>query len=181
MKNVSLHILDILQNSIAAEATKVTVNIIDSVENGTLDIDISDDGKGIETELLTKITDPFFTSRTTRKVGLGIPLLKQNCEQTGGNLKIKSKKNVGTTVSATFNKNHFDMLPIGDLPGIFALTITAWDAICFDYTHQTDKGEFNIKTNDIKEILGNTPIGNPEVITFLKEMITENLIDIKAI
>lgn len=181
MKQLALHILDILQNSIAANATEVSVGINESFAKGSLALTIADNGIGMDDAMVEKITDPFYTSRTTRKVGLGIPLLKQNCELTGGQLVITSTKNIGTKLNATFNRNHIDMLPMGDLPGVFTLTMSSYEKINVKYTHQTDIGKFSIETNEVKDLLGEVSLSNPEVITFLKEMIAENLKEIKAV
>lgn len=181
MKDLSLHILDILQNAIVAEAKLIKVNIYDCNSSGTIKLTISDDGKGMDNDILNKITDPFYTTRTTRKVGLGIPLLKQNCEQTGGRLRINSNINAGTTVDAIFYKNHLDMLPLGDLPGVISLTASSWSTIDFEYFHKTDLGNYELNTKEIKKTLENIPINNPQVIKFMKQMIEENLQEIKAI
>lgn len=181
MKDVSLHILDILQNSIVANAKLIKVNIYDSNLSGTLKFTISDDGKGMDDKILNKITDPFYTTRTTRKVGLGIPLLKQNCEQTGGSLNIKSTINKGTSIDALFYKNHLDMLPLGDISGVISLTASSWPDIDFEYSHKTDFGNYVFNTKEIKETLENIPINNPQVIKFMKEMIEENLQEINTI
>ncbi|NEW78476.1 MAG: sensor histidine kinase [Gelidibacter sp.] len=181
MKDLSLHILDILQNSIFAEAKLIKVDIYDSNLSGTLKFTISDDGKGMDDEILNKITDPFYTTRTTRKVGLGIPLLKQNCEQTGGSLSIYSTINKGTSIEALFYKNHFDMLPLGDISGVISLTFSSWSDIDFEYSHKTDFGNYVLNTKEIKETLENIPINNPQVIKFMKQMIEENLQEINAI
>lgn len=181
MKDLSLHLLDILQNSIAAKAKHVRVSVLDSLAQNKLALSIIDDGKGMDAEMLNKVTDPFYTTRTTRKVGLGIPLVKQNCEQTGGCFNMVSTVDVGTTLEVQFKKNHIDMLPLGDIGGVMALTATSWPEIDFEYHHSTDDGQYFFTSKEIKEILGDTSMHEPKIIVFIKEMINENLKEIKAI
>lgn len=180
MKDISLHLLDILQNSVVAGATEISVEITEDSSKGSFKLIITDNGKGMDAETLAKVTDAFFTTRTTRKIGLGLPLLKQNAERTGGSFSITSAPGSGTKVEAVFCSHSMDMLPLGDVAGTLALTISSWPAIEFRYEHKTTFGEFSLKTADLKEILDGLPLNNPEVIKFMKEMITENLHEISA-
>jgi hypothetical protein len=180
MKDISLHLLDILQNSVVAGATEISVEITEDSSKGSLELNITDNGKGMDAETLAKVTDAFFTTRTTRKVGLGLPLLKQNAERTGGCFSIASAPGNGSKVEAVFCSHSMDMLPLGDVAGTLALTISSWPAIEFRYEHKTTFGEFSLKTTEMKIILDGLPLNNPEVIKFMKEMITENLLEISA-
>ncbi len=119
MKDLSLHILDIVQNAIKAKATAIDI-IVQDKDNKALDISIIDNGTGITPEMLATIDDPYTTSRTTRKVGLGIPLFKQNAERTGGHLHITSELGKGTELTAQFHQNNIDCLPLGDVSGVVA-------------------------------------------------------------
>ncbi len=174
MKDLSLHIMDIVQNAIKAKATNIEISIIDKNAT-TIDISISDNGSGIAPEMLVTVDDPYTTGRTTRKVGLGIPLFKQNAERTGGKLKIASELGKGTQLSALFYQNNIDCLPLGDVSGVIALLVNANPNIDFKYTHIVNNKEYVFNTIEVKEILGDTPINSIEIHKFIKEMITENV------
>lgn len=184
MKELSLNILDIAENSVKAKATVVKI-LIDETENekeNTLKITISDNGCGMTEEVLKNVTDPFYTTRTTRKVGLGLPFLKLAAEQTGGNLKIvsKSKKeektNHGTTVTACFNKNHIDFTPLGDIVSTVVTLIQGHPETDFIFIHTKNKKESAVlKTEELRKILGkDIPLNSFEVITWIKDFLTES-------
>jgi hypothetical protein len=180
MKDLALHILDILQNSVTAGATLVKLQIDEIPERDEYLVRFIDNGKGMNADMVQNVTDPFFTTRTTRKVGLGLPLLKQNAERTGGNMTIQSEPGIGTEIDVMFVYRHIDRLPTGDIPGTLALTVSSYPAIDFNYTHTTPEGTFIFDTIEIKETLGELPINNPQVIAFMKDLISENLKEIKA-
>lgn len=180
MTELSLHILDIVQNSLRANASKVCVRIIENLDNNQFSIEISDDGDGMDEEFLKKVTNPFVTSRTTRKVGLGISLLKQNAELSGGSLTIKSKKGEGTELTTIFEHNHLDRPMLGDIAGTMTLLIGANPQIRFIYEHKTPKDQFLFDVNDVKLELEDVPVNHPDVLKALKELINENLKEIKA-
>lgn len=180
MKDLSMHILDIVQNSITAEATQIEVEITENVGSDIYRVVISDDGKGMTADYLAKVTDPYVTSRTTRKVGLGLPLLKQNAERTGGNLVITSEVGKGTIVKAEFRFGNIDRLPLGDIAGTIVLLAAANLNIRFIYRHITEKDKYCFDTKEVNEMLEGMPISEPGVIRFLKEMIKENLLEINV-
>jgi hypothetical protein len=180
MNELSLHILDIVQNSISAEATKIEIRIDENILNDQYIITIADNGKGMNEEMVTNVTDPFFTTRTTRKVGVGLSLFKQNAEQTGGNIFIESKEGEGTVVKAVFSHKHIDRLPLGDMAGTMTLLIGANPKIRFIYNHITPLSEFEFDTNEVNEELGKVPISHPDILKALHEMIEENLDMIEA-
>ena len=180
MKDLALHILDILQNSVTAGATLVKLQIDEVLDKDEYRVKFTDNGKGMDSEMVKNVTDPFFTTRTTRKVGLGLPLLKQNAERTGGNMMIQSQPGKGTEVDVMFVYSHIDRLPTGDIAGTMALTVSSYPAIDFIYTHNTPEGTFIFDTIEIKETLGDLPISNPQVIGFMKDLIRDNLEEIKA-
>ncbi len=179
MKDLSLHILDITQNAIKAKATHIEI-VMDEQNNQLLTVSIMDNGSGMSKDLLDKVTDPYTTSRTTRKVGLGIPLFKQNAERTGGELMITSALGQGTHLVATFHIQHIDCLPIGDIAGVVSLLVNANPAIDFKYTHIVNDKTYTFNTIEVKEILGETPINTPEIQKFIKEMIKENVTELYA-
>lgn len=174
MKDLSLHILDIVQNAIKAKATAIQITVKDK-NNRDLDIRITDNGTGIAPDMLANIADPYTTSRTTRKVGLGIPLFKQNAERTGGYLHITSELGKGTELTARFLQNNIDCLPLGDLSGVVAILVNSNPDIDFKYTHIVDDNEYIFNTVEVKEVLGDTPINSIEIHQFIKEMIKENI------
>lgn len=178
MKDLSMHILDIAQNSITADAKKIEVEITENVKSDIYRIVISDDGKGMTAGFAEKVTDPYVTSRTTRKVGLGIPLLKQNAERTGGCFEIRSEVGKGTVVKAEFSLSNLDRPPLGDIAGTIVLLAAANLKIHFIYRHVTENGKFCFDTTEVNEMLEGMPISEPGVIRFLKEMIKENLQEI---
>ncbi len=180
MKDLALHILDILQNSVSAGATLVELDIDEIPAENKYLVTFTDNGKGMDALMVQQVTDPFFTTRTTRKVGLGLPLLKHNAERTGGFMAIQSQTGKGTRVEVEFGFKHIDRLPAGDIAGVMALTVSSYPEIDFIYKHNTPGGSYMFDTTEIKETLGDLPINNPQVITFMKNLIRENLEEIKA-
>lgn len=175
MKDLSLHILDIVQNSIRAKATLIGIEINEQADRDQLTIIVSDNGTGMSPAQLQQATDPFYTSRTTRKVGLGLSLFKQNAEMTGGSFELKSESGKGTTVKAIFGLRHIDRPVMGDLVGTLILLICSQGEADYVFKHQTPSGEFELDTREIKQTLENVPISHPDVRNFLREMIQENL------
>ncbi len=175
MKDLSMHIMDIIQNSVRAEASLVELEITESQKLDLFSISIKDNGIGMSKQMLEKVTDPFFTTRTTRKVGLGLSLLKQNAEQTGGKVEINSKEGVGTSLKAIFSHSHLDRPSLGDIAGIMVLLVGANPKMDFLYKHITDKGEYVFDTKEVKEVLEGVSVSDPEIMQYLKEMIKENL------
>ncbi|MEJ5301852.1 MAG: sensor histidine kinase [Bacteroidales bacterium] len=153
MKELALHILDIVQNATRAGASEVQISITESGKNNRYIIEITDNGPGMSVEMLNKVLDPFFTTRTTRKVGLGLPLLHQNARLAGGDLILESESGKGTQVKAWFEYNHIDRLPAGDIPGTLWLIFQGNPNVRFRYTHATDKGQFTIDTQQLLEAL----------------------------
>ena len=175
MKDLSLHILDIVQNSIRAKAKLIGIEITELRKDNQLIISITDDGSGMNPEQLQRAIDPFYTSRTTRKVGLGLSLFKQNAEMTGGTFNLESEFGKGTKVTATFGLNHLDRPVMGDLVGTLLLLICSSGETDYVFKHQTPSGEFKLDTRELKQTLENVSINHPEVRSFLKEMLQENL------
>jgi hypothetical protein len=180
MKDLALHILDILQNSVTAGATLIKLEIDELPQQDKYLVKFTDNGKGMDAATIQQVTDPFFTTRTTRKVGLGLPLLKQNAGRTGGNMLIQSTPGTGTVVEVNFGFSHIDRLPTGDIAGTIALTASSYPSIDFVYTHTTPDGTFEFDTLEIKATLEDIPINNPQVIAFMKNFIHDNLKEIKA-
>jgi hypothetical protein len=181
MEDLSLHILDIAENSVTAGATLIEIRLIDDKAKDTLTVEIEDNGKGIPEDLVDKVIDPFFTSRTTRSVGLGLSLLSQSAEETGGSIAIRSKKGSGTIVSAQFRPHHIDMKPMGDIAETLIVLIAGNPGTDFTFTYACDKGDrpFSFDTRDIRAELGDVPINTPEVLSVLRDFLRRSLNDIK--
>jgi len=175
MKDLSMHIMDIIQNSVRAEASLVELEIKENLKDDLFSISIKDNGFGMSEELLAKVIDPFFTTRTTRKVGLGLSLLKQNAEQTGGNMELSSVEGEGTNLKAVFSHSHLDRPSLGDIAGTMVLLVGANPEMDFLYQHITDNGEYVFDTKEVKEVLDGISVSDPEIMKYLKEMIKENL------
>ena len=172
MKELSLHILDIAQNSISAGCSLLELTLAEA--GGVLTLTVADDGRGMSPEFLAAVTDPFTTSRTTRKVGLGLPLLRMAAEQTGGSLAIESAPGVGTTVTAVFHTDHIDCPPLGDMAGTVSLLVQGAPDIETVYTHSTARGSFTFDTREIREILGpDVPLSAGEVALWMKAYLQE--------
>ncbi len=175
MKDLSMHILDIAQNSIRAKASQICIEIEEIPDDDQFIIKIDDNGCGMNREQLARAVDPFYTSRSTRKVGLGLPLLKQNAETTGGSFSIHSEKNKGTQLAAIFGFSHIDRPILGDIVGTLMILFSASAEINFVYRHKTPFGEFSVKTSEINEMLEGVPIHTPEVRKFLTDYVSSNL------
>ena len=174
MRELSLNILDIAQNSISAGAPLITIEVNENITDHTLLIGVYDNGKGMSEEQVKSVIDPFFTTRTTRKVGMGIPLFKMAAEQTGGSLEIKSELGVGTEVRAYFKTDSVDFTPLGDVASTIQMLITMNTDRDFIYKHIVNEKEFICDTREIKAILGDVPLDAYEVSQWLKDFITEN-------
>lgn len=151
MEDLSLHILDIVENSITACAKKIEIKIIEEKKKDLLTIEIIDDGKGMDEGALKNVLDPFFTTRKTRKVGLGLPLLAQSAEESGGSIKIESKPGQGTKVKATFGYSHIDRRPLGDIYESLKVLIVANPDINFIYEYQKNDVNYHLDTKGIKK------------------------------
>ena len=174
MRELSLNILDIAQNSITANASLITIEVLENTLEHTLLIGIYDNGKGMSEEQVKSVIDPFFTTRTTRKVGMGIPLFKMAAEQTGGSLEIKSELGVGTQIRATFKTDSVDFTPLGDVASTIQMLITMNTDRDFVYKHKVDEKEFVCDTRELKAILGDVPLDTYEVSQWILEFIKEN-------
>ena len=174
MKEISLHILDIMQNSVVAEATLVELTVTEDADSDILKFTVKDNGRGMSEEFLKNVIDPFTTSRTTRKVGMGIPLLKLAAEKTGGRIEISSVIGQGTEITAVFGLSHIDRQPLGDMAETILGIVTSYTEVDFVYKHNINGREFILDTREIKEILGGVSLKEPEIVLWLKEFLYEN-------
>ncbi len=178
MRELSLNVMDIAQNSISAGASLITITVVEDQPGDTLSISVEDNGKGMSEETVKKVIDPFYTTRTTRSVGLGVPLFKMEAEMTGGSFTIQSQLGVGTNLTAVFKPSSVDMIPLGDINGTVQLLISCNPTLDFLYrrTLRDEKGqrEFVLKTAELRQILGeDVPLDNPDVVLWIKEYLGE--------
>lgn len=176
MDELSLYVLDITMNSVRAGATKIAIELKE--EGKWLYFKVRDNGCGMTEEQLVRLSDPFFTTRKTRKVGLGIPFLKMLAEMTGGGVEISSvhesvSSDHGTEITATFGKDHIDFIPLGDMVETVKTLIQGSPDIDFTYEHITEKGTVVLRCSELREILGDVPLNEPEVLTWIGEYLRE--------
>lgn len=173
MRELSLNVMDVAQNSVRAEASLVTIDVTESDKNDNLTIAISDNGCGMTEEQVSQVIDPFFTTRTTRKVGLGVPLFKMSAEQTGGSFSIKSEVGKGTVTTASYVKSHVDMTPLGDINSTVEILIRCNPDIDFVFNHSTDNGSFTLDTRELREVLGDVSLDTPDVLEWINAFLEE--------
>ena len=174
MRELSLNVMDVAQNSVRAEATVVRITVTESDKDDRLTIEIADNGCGMTQEQVQQDIDPFFTTRTTRKVGLGVPLFKLSAEQTGGSFDIQSEKGQGTVTTAAYVKSHVDMTPLGDINSTVKILIQCNPDIDFVYTCTTDNGSFTLDTRELREVLGDVSLDTPDVLEWIADYLEEN-------
>ena len=173
MKELSEHILDIAQNSVAAGAAHISI-LLTEEQNHCLTVVIQDNGCGMTPEVLARVADPFTTSRTTRKVGLGIPLYRMVAELTGGSVEIQSTQDVGTTVTAVFHTDHLDCPPLGNIAQVVALLIQGNPHTDFTYRHTTPKGQAELLTTELRAALGEEiSLAEPELFLWIQDYLNE--------
>jgi anti-sigma regulatory factor (Ser/Thr protein kinase) len=172
MEDLSLHILDIVENSITAGADRIEIKIIEDTKANIFSIEIKDNGKGMDKELLENACDPFYTTRTTRRVGLGIPMLAQAAKECMGNINVVSAKGKGTAISVSFQHNHIDRKPLGDMEQTLIILIASNPEIDFIFEHKINNNMYTLDTTEIKNDLDGVPISTPEVIRIIKDDIS---------
>ena len=170
-----MNVLDVAENSMRAQAKNVTIKVIEDSAADKLTILIEDDGCGMSEEQVAQVTDPFFTTRTTRKVGLGVPLFKMAAEMSGGDFSITSKPGVGTKTCATFGLTNIDRMPLGDMASTVQLLICSHEDVNVMYTHIVDGREFFVSTDQLKEVLEGVSLETPEIRIFVGEYLKENI------
>lgn len=177
MRDLSLHILDIAQNSLSAGADAVTLTVTKRSDQNLLKVEISDNGRGMDQDMLARVTDPFTTTRTTRKVGLGLPMLEAAAERSGGSLHIWSTPGQGTMVSATFRYDNIDRAPLGNLTETMISLIVANPDVRFVLRYEVDGKQLVFDTREVVAELGDVPINDPLVIEWMKKYLDEGIRD----
>ena len=174
MLELALHVLDILQNAVEAGAAQVELTIVEDEGTDCLTITVADDGRGMDEATVARVLNPFYTSRTTRHVGLGLPLFGAAAETAGGGLTIRSQPGVGTTVEATFRLNHPDRQPLGDMAATLLAFLLAGHAPDLRYAHRVaERAEFGFDTAAIRSELDGVPLSEPLVARWLAEFLAE--------
>ena len=174
LEDLSAHVLDISENSTMAGADEVEITIKEDEREDLLLFSVKDNGRGMSPEFVAKVTDPFTTTRTTRRVGMGLPFLRQSAELCGGGLVIDSTVGVGTTITATFQYGSVDRPPLGDLAGVMYTLVVCNPDLDFVLDIREEQ-EFLFDTREIKEKLGDVPLNNPDVSAFIEEYLTDGI------
>ena len=170
-----MHILDIVENSIASKASHVMIRITEDLEQDQMIVEVEDDGEGIPAYLVERVVDPFFTTRSTRRVGLGLSLLQQAARACEGDLKVRSRQGKGTLVRATFRYHHIDRKPLGDIASTLVALIVGNPSMDFRYVHRKADKAFCLDTVELKRELEDVPIDHPKVVQFIRDEIKSGL------
>lgn len=173
MRELSLNVMDIVQNSISAKATLITVVVVEDTAADTMKIVITDNGCGMSKDQVANVQNPFYTTRTTRPVGMGIPLFKMAAEMTGGSISIQSSLGKGTCTRAIFRTKHIDMVPLGNINETILLLIVSNPDIDFIYRRIRDGRSFTLSTRELRKILDGIPFNHPDVIGWMRAYLTE--------
>ena len=174
MQELSLNVLDVAENSVRADASLIGITVEEDTAADRLTIVIEDNGKGMTREQIDSVIDPFYTTRTTRKVGLGVPFFRMAAQLSGGDLTIQSRVGEGTVVTATFGLTSIDRMPLGDMNGTITTLVQCNPHIDWVYTRRKDGREMVMDTRQFREILGDVPLDSPEVLEFLRGYLAEN-------
>jgi hypothetical protein len=180
MREIALHLLDIAENSAAADSRNISIETHEDLFRDLLIASVTDDGRGMDAQTARYVQDPFYTTRTTRKVGLGIPLLKLAAEQADGSFSLQSEPGKGTKVEAVFRHSNIDRMPLGDLSSTYLTVLISHPTIHWSFGYRvTDKTgtsqEFVFDDAELKNELGDIPLTEPEILTFVRGMIEEGI------
>ncbi|MBM7581941.1 hypothetical protein JOD02_000778 [Caldicoprobacter guelmensis] len=180
MEDISLYILDLVQNSVAAGATLIEISITEDIQNDRLILSIKDNGRGMDSQTVKRVTDPFYTTRTTRRVGLGLSLVEAAAQACNGGVYIFSQPGKGTEVRVEFEYHHIDRPPLGSMEQTLVTLVACNPTIDFVYTHTTPVGRVYFDSREVRQKLGELPINHPEVIEWIKEYIKEGIDEISG-
>lgn len=175
MQDIAMYLLDITNNSIRANSTLIEIHLIDSIQSNRLYLEIKDNGNGMSEEVMKRVIDPFYTTRTTRKIGLGVAFFKELANQCNGEFHLESKVNIGTTISVNIPKKHWDTPPLGDIPESLITLIQADETIRYIYHYESDSIDFIVDTSEVKKILEDVSILDPSILLWIKDYIKEGM------
>jgi hypothetical protein len=173
MEDLSLHILDVAENSLAAGATRISILIVEDTARDTLSLDITDNGRGMDASVVARVVDPFYTTRTTRRVGLGLSLLDAAAHAANGRMEVHSTPGVGTRVLATFQLSHIDRKPLGSIAETITALVAAGPETEISYRHDRDGRSVLFSTGDIRRQLDGQPANTPETLRFIREYLAQ--------
>ncbi len=180
VEDLCFHLFDLVQNSVAAGARVIRVEMRESRANDTLELEVADDGRGMDRPTLLKVQDPFFTSKSFKKVGLGIPLLKATTEACCGDFAIASRPGRGTRVRASMQKSHLDCPPLGDLEGTLLSLLASLEAVDLRFSYRSESGAFAVSSAESRAHAGDLPLSHPDVYRFLRDFIRAGLGELLA-
>ena len=178
MLELAAHILDIAENSVRAGARLIEIDIDEDTANDSLTIEIIDDGHGMKPEEIKKVLDPFYTTKTVRRVGLGIPLLADAAQRSGGHLNLESQEGKGTSIKATFGLNHVDRQPMGDITGTIIILIAGNLDVDFYCKYRHNIRRFELDTRVIRKEIDDVPINHPEILKYIRGVLEEGFSEI---
>lgn len=180
LRELALHLLDLAENSVAAGAQNVTITIVEDLKADRLQLAVEDDGRGMDAEMAAMVTNPFITTRTTRKVGLGLPFLKEAAEMCNGGLTIDSKPGVGTRITAEFQRGHIDRMPLGDVATTLLTLVVGWPQVHWALRYRCDENEFVFDDEPIKQELGDIPLSEPSVLVFVRALLEDGIAAVRC-
>jgi len=175
VEDLCFHLIDLVQNSVAAGARTIRLELRESGARGPLELEVTDDGRGMDRPTLRQVQDPFFTSKGFKKVGLGIPLLKATAQSCGGDFRISSRPDRGTRIRARLQQSHVDCPPLGDLESTLLSLLASLEDVDLRFSYRSERGEFSLASADVRAQAGGLHFSHPEVYGFLKEFIHEGL------
>jgi len=181
LRELALHLLDIAENSVSAEARRIHIEVTEDESTDRLTMMVQDNGKGMSPEMAARVVDPFVTSRTTRKVGLGIPLLKAAAEACNGGLTIESELGKGTRIFVDFKRSHIDRMPLGDLAGTFITLLIGSPEVHWLLTYRFNARVFEFDSEPVREVLGDVPMTEPSILAYIRNMIQDGIREAQAI
>jgi len=175
LNEIALFLLDIANNSITAQATLIIIKLIIDPLKDVIRMVVSDNGCGMDEETIQAVISPFYSTRTTRKIGLGIPLIKQSCEASNGSFELQSKVNEGTTLTMEWQYSHIDTVPIGDIGATMMTLIGANSKIDYLLHYQSESNALVFDTREVKTQLGEDDLSDPEVLGYLRDYINQQI------
>jgi hypothetical protein len=180
VEDLCFHLLDLVQNSVAAGARTIRLDIRESGARDSLVLTVADDGRGMDRQTRLRVQDPFFTSKSFKKVGLGIPLLKATTQACCGDFRITSRPGLGTRVRARLQKSHLDCPPMGDLEATLLSLLATLDGVDLRFSYRGDRGAFSLASDDVRAQAGGLHLSHPDVYGFLRDYIHEGLAPLLA-
>jgi hypothetical protein len=178
LRELALHLLDIAENSVSAQAGTIRICVDENHATDRLRMSVEDNGKGMSAEMVARVTDPFVTSRTTRKVGLGIPLLKAAAEGCDGGLTIQSALGQGTCVTVEFQLSHIDRMPLGNLASTILTLVVGSPEVNWIFNYTVDGQTFEFDDQPVKETLEDVPLSDPAVLAYLRDLLQSGIADL---